>query len=217
MNSINYKSKEIVLPCLNDYLFLNTNENINQKQDSNYKTYNQEFYTTLNTLNQVKLPSIKSDFNSQNYFYDYKSNENAAVTSNAGQVYTTIEEAYRLNMEIKKESIEIKNMITTVKDDIEDIDSINELKGFIGKIRNDVQKFLVEQKTESFKLVKEIAILTKDKIDLQLKIKQSLEKIKRLEEEVGIRETLHNNAVDEMIKGHFVSDNRFYEKENSIN
>jgi len=217
MDLTNYKSKEILLPCLNDYLFLNTNSNIYQKQDNNNKTYNQEFYTTLNTLNQVKLPSIKSDFNTQNYFYEYKSNENAAITSNAGQVYSTIEEAHRLNMEIKKETIEIKNMIMTVKEDIDDIDSINEMKSFILKIRNDVQKFLVEQKTESFKLVKEIALLTKDKIDLQLRIKQSLEKIKRLEDEVGIKESLHNNAVDEMIKGHFVSENRFYEKESSIN
>lgn len=80
-------------------------------------------------------------------------------------------------------------------------------------MKSKVQNFLVEQKTETFKLVKEIAILTRDKIELQSKIQASLERIKKLEKEVGIKPNLHSNAVDNAIKTHITYENRFYERD----
>ena len=202
----NNQKKEIFLPGINNLLFM-------KEEEKMLKSYNQEFYSTLNTLKQTKLPTIKTETTTQNYFYEHHSNENAALTSTTGQIYTTIEDAYKLNLEIKKESIQIKDKMTEIRHEVEDIEALNEFQDYIKEIRNKVQNFLVDQKTETFKLVKEIALLTRDKIELQGKIQSSLEKIKRLEEEVGIKPTLHSNSIDDMIKTHVTYENRFFERD----
>lgn len=200
-------SKEIYLPLINNGMTFKEDEKL-------LKSYNQEFYNTLNTLRQTRFPSIKTEESKSEYnaFYEFKSNENAAITSTAGQIYNTIEDSFKLNLEIKRETLEVRDSLKKIREEVDDIDELNEYNEYITMIRRNVQRFLVEQKTETFNLVKEIAILTKDKIELQSKIKVCLDKIKRLEEEVGIKPTLHSNSVDNFIKTHYTGENRFYDK-----
>ena len=62
-----------------------------------------------------------------------------------------------------------------------------------------MQNFLVEQKTENFKLVKEIAIIEKDKVDLQVKIYDAITKMIKLEKDVGVKPSVYNNQFDSML------------------
>lgn len=199
--------KEIFLPGIGN-LFLMPNE-----EKAMMRSYNQEFYSTLSTLKQTRFPTIRPEKSSQNYFYEYHNNENASITSSAGQIFLTVEDAFKLNLEIKSECIEIRDSLKEIRRDVDDLETLKDLSEYTKSIRLKVQNFLVDQKTETFKLVKEIAILTKDKIDLQNKITMALDRIKRLEEEVGIKPTLHSNSVDNLIKGHVTYENRFFEKE----
>lgn len=203
------------LPCILQSEFQTLKE-----QEKMLKSYNKEFYSTLNTLkNNSKFPTIynniqdKEMLGKQTYLYEYQNNSNACITSTVGQVWNTIEDAYSLNSEVKKEILEIKDDLFEINSDIDNINNFKEMKEFIVGIRSQVQNFLVNQKTHTYKLVKEIAILTKDKMDLQNSIKFALEKIKRLEKEIGIKQTLHNNAIDRQIEEYVCKDNRFFIKE----
>ena len=53
------------------------------------------------------------------------------------------------------------------------------------KIEKSLKKFLVEQKTENFKLIKEIAILQKDKDDLYNQIQICFSRLAKVEKDVG--------------------------------
>jgi hypothetical protein len=67
-------------------------------------------------------------------------------------------------------------------------------------MRSTIQNSLVEQKTENFKLVKEIAILEKEKTDLHLKIYEAISKIMILEKDVGMKPTTLSYQMDSIIE-----------------
>lgn len=209
-NNYNIKpvsKKEIVLPGLGNYLHMREEEKMLQ-------SYNNEFYSTLNSLKKTKFPRIiPENQNIQNYFYEYHVNENASITSSTGQVWHTIEDAFKLNIQLKSEFIEINDHLKSMRKEVEDIETIREFANYTKNIRLNVQNFLVDQKTETFKLVKEIAVLSKEKIDIQNKIVLAMEKIKKLELEVGTKKNVFNATMEDALKSYTSTENRFFEKD----
>jgi len=63
-----------------------------------------------------------------------------------------------------------------------------------------IQSFLADQKTENFRYVKEIALLEKDKIEIQNAIYACLNKLQKLENGVGIRAKAFTYAFDQSLK-----------------
>ena len=68
------------------------------------------------------------------------------------------------------------------------------------KMKKMVQSFLADQKTENFKYVKEIALLEKDKIEIQNSIYACLGKLHRLEIGVGIKSKAYTYAFDQSLR-----------------
>ena len=197
------EKKELQLPGIGNLINI-------REEEKQLTSYNNDFYSTLNSLRKTKFPKITPENTSQNYFYEYKINENAAITSSAGQIWHTLEDAYKLNIELKAEFIEIQNHLKEMRKEVEDIETTKEFSKYTKDIRSQVQKFLVDQKTESFRLVKEIAILSKEKIDIQNKIVFALDKIKRLELEIGVKNNVFNNSMEEALRSYSSTENRFY-------
>jgi len=83
----------------------------------------------------------------------------------------------------------------------------------IFKIKNQIQIFLANQKTENFKFVKEIAVLEKDKIDLQNSIYQCLGKLHKLEKEVGIKAKAFTYAFDQSLVDNDINSKVIIERE----
>jgi hypothetical protein len=100
-----------------------------------------------------------------------------------------------------------------MRKEVEDIETIKEFANYTKNIRLSVQNFLVDQKTETFKLVKDIAVLSKEKIDIQNKIVLALDKIKKLELEVGSKKTIFNHTMEDALKSYTSTENRFFEKD----
>ncbi len=80
-------------------------------------------------------------------------------------------------------------------------------------MKNNLQKFLVEQKTENFKLIKEIAILEKEKIDLQNNVYMSLGRLHKLEREVGVKSKAFTYLFDQSLIENEISNKFVIEKE----
>ena len=199
--------KELHLPGLGNILHM-------REEEKMLSSYNKDFYTTLSSLKQTKFPRIvPENQNIQNYFYEYRINENASITSSTGQIFHTIEDAYKLNIEVKAEFIEINDHLKKMKKEVEDIEALKDFSKYIQEIRQKVQSFLVNQKTESFKLVKEIAVLSKEKIDIQNKIILALDKVKRLEAEIGVKPTIFNNSMEEALRSYNSTENRFFDSQ----
>jgi hypothetical protein len=72
---------------------------------------------------------------------------------------------------------------------------------------------LVEQKTENFKLVKEIAILEKEKVELQNTIYIALGRLHKLEREVGVKSKAYTYIYDQNITENEISNKFIIEKE----
>ena len=201
--------KEVFLPGLGNLLHM-------REEEKMLSSYNNEFYKTLNTMKQTqRFPRIipKNSNIHNNYFYEYHINDNASITSSCGQILGAIEDAYTLNIDLKKEHIDMNNDLKSMKREVEDIETLKDFSKYTNAIRVKIQNFLVNQKTESFKLVKEVAILSKEKIDIQNKIFLAMEKIKKLEQEVGIKPTVFNSSMENALKTYKSTENRFFEKD----
>jgi hypothetical protein len=83
----------------------------------------------------------------------------------------------------------------------------------IQKMKTNLQNFLVDQKTENFKLVKEIAILEKEKIDLQNNVYTGLGRLHKLEREVGVKSKAFTYLFDQSIIENEISNKFIIEKE----
>lgn len=205
-NNNNINKKELFLPGLGNYLQM-------REEEKMLSSYNNEFYSTLNSLQKTKFPRIIPENKSiQNYFYEYHINDNASITSSSGQILHTVEDAFKLNIDLKRDFCEINSHLKEMRREVEDIEALKDFSQYTKGIRVKVQNFLVDQKTESFKLVKEIAVLSKDKIDIQNKIILALEKIKKLEAEVGVKSTVFNHSTDEAVMSYVSTENRFFDK-----
>ena len=97
----------------------------------------------------------------------------------------------------------IKKTLRGIKKDIVNIfssyDSIDEtvtgmLKPDIDGMERRLQNYLVQQKTENFRLIKELAILEKEKEDLQKEIVAAIKRLDKLENAVGFK---NNNKTED--------------------
>ncbi len=73
-------------------------------------------------------------------------------------------------------------------------------------MKKNIQNFLVEQKTENFKLIREIAVLEKEKTEIQSKIYEAISKLIKVEKEVGVTSNTFNSQLDRLLDNKFMLD-----------
>ena len=136
-------------------------------------TYNQEFYGTLENLKYLSLSVPDED----KLFYHFEQNDNASISANAGQVLKSFKE---------------------IKVDFDNIEPnlIEEIRSEIIKMEKRLQTFLVEQKTETIRLIKEIANLQKEKDALKGEIESCYERLNHLEKEIGSNKDYNKTITD---------------------
>lgn len=176
-------------------------------------TYNEQFYSSLSNMKFLSM-TIPDE---NKLFYHFETNENASVTTSTGQVLKTFQDLFLENESVKKILRTIKGDISRLFKDYENIDETitSEIKPEILKMEKKLQNYLVEQKTENFKLIKEIAILDKEKAEIQKQIEIALGRLDRLEAEVGLKEK-GATMVEENIE-QFINNNSSTEKFNVDN
>ena len=152
-------------------------------EEQKLKSYNDEFYSTLSNMKFLSLTIPPED----KLFYHFEKNNNASITSIAGQVFVTINELKQENISLKQIITQVQEKINELKEDVNKIeedssgDIINEIKNLEKKL----QVFVVESKTETFKLIKEVANLKKEKNDLITQIQLAFLRVERIEKELG--------------------------------
>jgi len=156
--------------------------------------YNQEFYSTLDNLKFLSLSIPDED----KLFYHFEQNENASISANAGQVLKTFMELFMNKMTIRKTLRQCKKDFKAIRIDLEDIEpSINEeIRTEILKMEKRLQNFLVEQKTETIRLIKEIANLQKEKDKIKSEIEECFEKLDNLEKIIGSNKDYYKTLGD---------------------
>ena len=115
-------------------------------------TYNQEFYNTLDNLKFLSLSAPDED----KLFYHFEQNENASISANAGQVLKSFMELFMNKMTIRKILRQCKKEFKEMKVDFDNIEPTltEEIRSEIIKMEKRLQTFLVEQKTETIRLIK---------------------------------------------------------------
>ena len=152
-------------------------------EEQKLKSYNDEFYSTLSNMKFLSLTIPPED----KLFYHFEKNNNASITSIAGQVFVTINELKQENLSLKQIITQVQEKINELKEDVNKIeedssgDIINEIKNLEKKL----QVFVVESKTETFKLIKEVANLKKEKNELANQIQLAFTRVERIEKELG--------------------------------
>ena len=155
----------------------------NIQEEQKMKSYNDEFYNTLSNLKFLSLTIP----NENQLFYHFEKNNNASITSTTGQIFVTVNE-------LKQENINLKKIIEEVQGNIEVLKQLVESAGneASGDIHNEIinlekrlQLFIVESKTEKFKLIKELAILKKEKNEIYSQIQAAFARVEKLEKELG--------------------------------
>ena len=146
-------------------------------------TYNQEFYGTLENLKYLSLSVPDED----KLFYHFEQNDNASISANAGQVLKSFMELFMNKMTIRKILRQCKKDFKEIKVDFDNIEPTltEEIRSEIIKMEKRLQTFLVEQKTETIRLLKEIANLQKEKDALKGEIESCFERLNNLEKEIG--------------------------------
>ena len=173
-------------------------------------TYNEQFYSSLSNMKFLSM-TIPDE---NKLFYHFETNENASVTTSTGQVLKTFQDLFLENESVKKILRTIKGDISRLFKDYENIDETitSEIKPEILKMEKKLQNYLVEQKTENFKLIKEIAILDKEKAEIQKQIEIALGRLDRLEAEVGLKEkgaTMVEENIEQFINNNNSSTEKF--------
>lgn len=118
---------------------------------------------------------------------------------------------------VKKIFKNIKEEILSIYSSYDNFDNniIDNVLPEIRKMERNLQHFLINQKSENFKLIKDIAILKKEKNEIHEQILIALENCNRLEQAVGIKGKRSSIAKAE-IKGNS-TDNELSEKFNINN
>ena len=118
-------------------------------------------------------------------------------------------------MDIKKHIIKLRDEIKVLRGDIEVVDKniYKEYHPEIIKMKTNLQGFLVEQKTENFKLIKEIAILDKEKGEIQQNLYGILYRINRVENDVGVRAKAFTYLFDQTLLENQLANKIYIEKE----
>lgn len=149
-------------------------------------TYNEQFYSSLSNMKFVSC-TIPDE---NKLFYHFEQNENAPVSSTTIQVLQSYQDLFIENESIKKIFRSIRNEIVSLASSYENFDStiLDSIRPEIQKMERNLRDFLVKQKTENFKLIKEIGLLEREKNQLGAQILIALERLNKLEQEVGIKE-----------------------------
>ena len=195
-------------------------------------TYNQEFYNTLDNLKFLSLSAPDED----KLFYHFEQNENASISANAGQVLKSFMELFMNKMTIRKTLRQCKKEFKEMKVDFDNIEPslTEEIRSEIIKMEKRLQTFLVEQKTETIRLIKEIANLQKEKDALKGEIEACYERLYILEKEIGTNkdynktisdvklgnkelEVKKKKSIGPLNMGMNPGDNAFNSQENNIN
>ena len=157
-------------------------------------TYNQEFYGTLENLKYLSLSVPDED----KLFYHFEQNDNASISANAGQVLKSFMELFMNKMTIRKILRQCKKEFKEIKVDFDNIEPIltEEIRSEIIKMEKRLQTFLVEQKTETIRLIKEIANLQKEKDALKGEIESCYERLNHLEKEIGSNKDYNKTITD---------------------
>ena len=178
-------------------------------EDQKLKSYNDQFYSTLSGLKFLSLTIPPED----KLFYHFEKNNNASITSIAGQVNVTINE-------LKQEDISLKEMIADIQENMKNLrvevesisventgDVLNEIKN----LEKRLQVFIVETKTESFKLIKEVANLKKEKNELYNQIQLAFQRVEKIEKELGKNKKKLNKLKMNVNKQNVNNDKTFME------
>ena len=162
-------------------------------------TYNQEFYNTLDNLKFLSLSIPDED----KLFYHFEQNENASVSANAGQVLKSFMELFMNKMTIRKTLRQCKKDFKEMKIDFDNIEPsiTEEIRLEITKMEKRLQNFLVEQKTETIRLIKEIANLQKEKDRLKNEIEECYERLNKLEKIIGTNKDYNKTISDVKLLG----------------
>ena len=167
-------------------------------EDSKMKSYNEEYYSSLSNLKFVSITIPQEN----KLFYHFEQNPNASVTTTTGQMYVVYKDLKEATLEIKQILGEVEEAIQTIYGGVEECDKVifDEINPEIRKIERNLQQFLVNQTTENFKLIKEIAILEKEKADLVSKMEMCMAKLDRIEKEIGFKKKTKEMKLERLIE-----------------
>ena len=156
--------------------------------------YNQEFYNTLENLKFLSLSIPDED----KLFYHFEQNENASISANAGQVLKSFMELFMNKINIRKTLRQCKKEFKAMKIDFDNIEPniTEEIRIEILKMEKRLQNFLVEQKTETIRLIKEIANLQKEKEKIKSEIESCYERLNKLEQIIGTNKDYNKTVSD---------------------
>ena len=157
-------------------------------------TYNQEFYTTLDNLKFLSL-SVPDE---EKLFYHFEQNENASISANAGQVLKSFMELFMNKMTIRKTLRQCKKEFKNMKVDFDNLEPniTEEIRAEIIKMEKRLQTFLVEQKTETIRLIKEIANLQKEKEKIKGEIESCYDRLNKLASIIGTNKDYYKTIND---------------------
>ena len=179
------------------------------QEEQKYKSYNDEFY---NTLSQLKFLSLTIP-PENHLFYHFEKNNNASITSTTGQIFVTVNELKQENTNLQKVIEEIQENIENLKKNVENIqeDSTGDIYSEIKNLEKKLQVFIVETKTETFKLIKEVATLKKDKNEIFAQIQNAFSRVEKLENELGKNKKRLNKLSMNINKNNVNNDKTFLE------
>ena len=178
-------------------------------EDQKLKSYNDEFYSTLSGLKYLSITVPPED----KLFYHFEKNNNASITSTAGQVFVTINELNQQNTSLKEMINEIQEQMSNLRVEVESIsvENTGNVAIEINNLEKKLQVFIVETKTESFKLIKEVANLKKEKNELYNQIQLAFQRVEKLEKELGKNKKKMNKLNMNVNKQNVNNDRTFLE------
>lgn len=182
----------------------------NLPEDQKMKSYNDEFYSTLGNLKFLSLTISPED----KLFYHFEKNNNASITSTAGQVFVTINEIKQDNASLKEIITEVQEKVNKLREEVENIKVETTGAEILTEIQNlekRLQVFIVETKTETFKLIKEVANLKREKNDLYNQIQLAFARVEKLEKELGKNKKKMNKLNMNVNKQNVNNDRTFME------
>ena len=172
-------------------------QNKPSKEESMLKSYNETFYTSLKSLQFLSNPLPRE----QKLLYHFEQNESAAVSSTIGQLESALDDLIFKNEQIKKTMKDLKNEIQNLKDQInEDTEGGGDSEEYAPQVKilqDALNDFIEKQKVENFRLKEEIALLEKEKAEVQQSIYDALGYLNKLEKIVGIKSKTYTYYYDQ--------------------
>ena len=181
-------------------------QNKPSKEESMLKSYNETFYTSLKSLQFLSNPLPRE----QKLLYHFEQNESAAVSSTIGQLESALDDLIFKNEQIKKTMKDLKNEIQDLKDQINDDNQGGDSDEYAPQVKilqDALNDFIEKQKVENYRLKEEIALLEKEKAEVQQSIYDALGYLNKLEKVVGIKSKTYTYYYDQTL-----SENEFASK-----